>query len=65
RFAGTNHLQEGVPLRMFYCPECGKVEFFLQPAPPEEAVECLSCGKPIPPGRDNCEHCGWTYRQNE
>lgn len=32
RFAGINHLAEGIPLRLYFCPDCGKVEFFLQPS---------------------------------
>jgi streptomycin 3"-adenylyltransferase len=31
QFAGIKHLQEGIPLRMFYCPSCGKAEFYVQP----------------------------------
>lgn len=36
RFVEVSHrLSEDLPLRMFCCPECGKVEFFLQPVPAE------------------------------
>jgi predicted nucleotidyltransferase len=29
-FAGMKHMQEGIPLRMFFCPSCGKAEFYVQ-----------------------------------
>jgi hypothetical protein len=30
---------------------------------PSEAIECMSCGKIIPPGRDRCASCGWSYKE--
>jgi len=30
-FAGLHHLPDGMPLRLFSCPACGKVEFFMRP----------------------------------
>lgn len=52
----------------YVCWECGRMEWFLNPAlPPEEdtlePTECLSCGKTIPGGETVCPVCGWTYRE--
>lgn len=36
QFAGMRHLMEGAPLRMYCCPACGKVEFFIPHADADE-----------------------------
>jgi hypothetical protein len=29
-----------------------------------EPSECMSCGKEIPKGRDQCLFCGWSYKKS-
>ncbi len=29
-----------------------------------DTTECLSCGKEIPKGRDQCLFCGWSYKKS-
>jgi predicted RNA-binding Zn-ribbon protein involved in translation (DUF1610 family) len=49
----------------FGCPKCGTL-VIAQKADkatdgPEDAIECMSCGKTIPPGATKCASCGWSW----
>ena len=33
-----------------------------EPATDPEASSCAACGTAIPPGKETCPHCGWTYK---
>ncbi len=56
---------------VFVCSSCGCMHRFLAPPVDEnsapssddEEFQCLDCERPIPPGFDRCEECGWTYRK--
>lgn len=65
-FGDLPHLLSGaLELDIYYCSNCGKVEFYL-PAPPEEEAEttisqkyCLQCGHQHDIDYPKCPFCGY------
>jgi len=48
---------------VFVCSNCGRLEWFLDPTPLGDTIECPECGEKLPPDVEVCQGCGWTYRK--
>jgi predicted RNA-binding Zn-ribbon protein involved in translation (DUF1610 family) len=49
----------------FGCPQCGILVIAQKAGAategPDDAIECMSCGKTIPAGAPKCAGCGWSW----
>jgi len=56
--------QEPLPMQVFICPTCGKIELFANEQTSRILLsrqglkKCANCGKKIPLASESCPHCG-------